>query len=51
VNIVGTFLVIASCDVEDKIQVNTFVRLGRGSDKKKIEAIPLKPAVIELESY
>jgi hypothetical protein len=51
INIVGTFLVIASCDAADVIQVNTFVRLGRGSDSKKIEPIALKPAVFELEGY
>lgn len=31
VNIVGTFLVIGSCDANDVVQVNTFVRLGAGS--------------------
>lgn len=31
VNIVGTFLVISSCDADDNVQINTFVRLGAGS--------------------
>ena len=31
VNIVGTFLVIGSCDADDIIHVNTFVRLGAGA--------------------
>lgn len=31
INIVGTFLVITSCDADNNVQVNTFVRLGAGS--------------------
>lgn len=30
INIVGTFLGIASCDDDDNVRVNTFVRLGAG---------------------
>ena len=50
VNIVGTFLVITSCDADDVIQVNTFVRLGAGSrNLDEIEAIVLEPKVIAVE--
>lgn len=30
INVVGTFLVITSCEGEE-VQANTFVRLGRGA--------------------
>lgn len=50
VNIVGTFLVIGSCDENDNVWVNTFVRLGKGhltSDIKEVAPpIAIKPAVI-----
>lgn len=40
INIVGTFLVIASCDFDDVIQINTFVRIGGGQrNLDNIEAI------------
>ena len=49
INIVGTFLVIGSCDKNDAVQVNTFVRLGAGSkNPEKMEAIEIKPAVIDV---
>lgn len=49
VNIVGTFLAIGSCDNENKITINTFVRLGTGAaSTKKIEPIELAPVLIEL---
>ena len=47
INIVGTFLVIGSCDADDNIQVNTFVRLGAGS-ADKIQPIVIQPSVVEL---
>ncbi len=50
INIVGTFLVIGSCDENDNVWVNTFVRLGAGHFTKDIKEIPppisIKPAVI-----
>ena len=46
VNILGTFLVIGSCDLEDNIQVNTFVRLGAGAkDPSQIKPIELRPDI------
>ena len=45
INIVGTFLVIGSCDSDDNIQVNTFVRLGAGSTSK-IQPIVIQPSVV-----
>ena len=46
VNRIGTYLVIGSCDNDDNIQINTFVRLGAGAkDLSKIQAIELKPSV------
>ena len=47
INIVGTFLVIGSCDANDNIQVNTFVRLGAGS-ADQIKPIVIQPSVVEL---
>lgn len=52
INIVGTFLVIGSCDENDNVWVNTFVRLGAGEYTDKIKEIPpttLKPAVIDID--
>ena len=40
VNIIGTFLVIASCDLNDVMQINTFVRLGAGA-KNPTEVKPI----------
>lgn len=46
VNIVGTFLVISSCDNDDVMHVNTFVRLGAGAkDPSEIKPIVLEPSV------
>ena len=47
INIVGTFLVIGSCDADDNIQVNTFVRLGAGSTEA-IRPIVIQPSVVEI---
>lgn len=47
INIVGTFLVIGSCDANDVIQINTFVRLGAGS-AETVQAIAIQPTVVEL---
>ena len=49
VNIVGTFLVIGSCDANDVVQVNTFVRLGAGSSDT-IKPIRIVPSVVTLEA-
>ena len=49
VNIVGTFLVIGSCDADDNIQVNTFVRLGAGAADVEEITIEMKPALLELK--
>ena len=49
VNIVGTFLVIGSCDENDVVQVNTFVRLGAGS-AEDIRPITIEPAVFTLQT-
>lgn len=50
INIVGTFLVIGSCDKNDAVQVNTFVRLGAGSrNPEEMAPIEIKPAVIDLK--
>ena len=35
INIVGTFLVISSCDEKDNVFINTFVRLGAGVKSTK----------------
>ena len=52
VNIVGTFLVIGSCNADDRVQVNTFVRLGAGAKKAtEVKPIEIKPAVIEVSDY
>ena len=49
INIVGTFLVIGSCNKNDVIQVNTFVRLGAGSrNPEEMKPIEIKPSVIDL---
>ena len=47
INIVGTFLVIGSCDANDVIQINTFVRLGAGSTEP-VRAITIQPTVVEV---
>ena len=39
VNIVGTFMVITTCDGEEIIKANTFVRLG-GGGKPSSQLIP-----------
>ena len=33
INITGTYVVIGSCDVNDKVHINTFVRVGKGAAK------------------
>ena len=49
INIVGTFLGIFSCDKNDNIYVNTFVRLGGGSANiHKLAPIEMKPSIIDL---
>lgn len=46
VNIVGTFLVIANCDNNDVMQVNTFVRLGAGAKSpEQVKPIILQPSI------
>ena len=49
INIVGTFLVIGSCDANDVIQINTFVRLGAGS-AEEIKPIIIAPVVVTLSA-
>ena len=39
-NVIGTFLVISSCDAKNVVQINTFVRLGAGS-KNPTEVQPV----------
>ena len=52
VNIVGTFLVIGSCNADDVVQVNTFVRLGAGAKQvTEVKPIEIKPAIIEVSEY
>ena len=49
VNIVGTFLAIGSCDMSNKININTFVRLGVGATPtEKLKPIQLEPALLAL---
>ena len=49
INIVGTFLGIFSCDKDDNIFVNTFVRLGGGvRNAKKLEPIEMKLSIIDI---
>lgn len=49
INVVGTFLVIGSCNDENAIQINTFVRLGAGiANAHKLVPIVVKPILIEL---
>lgn len=47
INIVGTFLVIGSCNSEEIVQINTFVRLGAGSTGE-IRPIKIEPTVVSL---
>ena len=52
VNIVGTFLVIGSCDADDNVQVNTFVRLGAGARKaEEVKPIEIRPAIIDVSDH
>lgn len=43
-NIVGTFLVITSCE-EEVVKANTFVRLGAGSTNAK--SVILEPSILQ----
>ena len=50
INIVGTFLGIASCDHDDNVKVNTFVRLGPGIRRMEdIEELDPVARVKEIE--